>query len=242
MIYAAILAGGSGKRIGGKIPKQFLVLDDKPILIQTLEKFLQSDKIDFIYISVHKDWELHTNELLRNHFSEKERDKMKVILGGVERMMTLINVVYDIRDNFGIHKKDIILSHDAVRPFVSEDIIDDCVAKTLEAGVAMASVGSNDTTYLSEKAGYLTKTYDRKNVYEGQTPQGCRMDLMYEVINSYTEEQLLSMTGTSQLFVNRGIPIRISLGSRDNLKITTPQDIELIKYHLQARKNKEKGE
>ena len=241
MVFAAILAGGAGARAKTDIPKQFLVLGEKPILIQTIDVFLRSECVDFFYISVNEMWRQYTKELLEQYYDVETRKNMKIILGGKERMMTFLNVIYDIRDNFGVRMEDIVLSHDAVRPFVTVEIIKDCLEKTMESGVAMATVRSADTVYSSQQPGYLTKTYNRKDIYTGQTPQGCKMSLMYDVISSYSEEELMSMTGTSQLFTNKNIPVRISLGSGANLKITTLDDIEYLTYSFKKGKTTDKS-
>ena len=236
MIFAAILAGGKGSRVGTNIPKQFLKFGGRPVIIRTVDAFIESQLVDFIYISVNEMWEEYTNNLLQEFYSDEILKNIKVVLGGKERMMSFLNVIYDIRDTYGIKSSDMILSHDAVRPFVTKDIIKDCIEKTEESNVAMASIQSADTTYATHKEGFLTSTYDRKKLYLGQTPQGCKMDFMYNVINSYTEEQLLAMTGTSQLFINRNIDVRISLGSVNNMKITTLKDVEYLEYIFSKKK------
>ena len=240
MIYAAILAGGKGTRVGTNVPKQFLYLGNKPILVRTIDAFVESGLVDFIYVSVNEMWLDHTKEMLGKYYSTEQLNSFKVICGGKERMMSFLNVIYDIRNTVGIHKEDMILSHDGVRPFVSYDIIKDCIEKTLQYGVAMASIPSADTTYCAMKDGFLTGTYDRKLLWYGQTPQGCNMKLMNDVISSYSENELLSMTGTSQLFINRNIDVKISLGSGDNLKITTLKDIDFSEYVF--NKNNQKDE
>lgn len=230
MIFVAILAGGKGTRVGTNVPKQFLNLGDKPILIRTIDAFVNSKLVDFVYVSVNEMWLEYTQDLLSKYYDEAQLKTFKVICGGKERMMSFLNVIYDIRNTVGIRDEDMILSHDAVRPFVSFEIIKDCIEKTREFGVAMASIPSADTTYCAMKEGFLTGTYDRKLLWYGQTPQGCGLKLMNDVICSYTEDELLKMTGTSQLFINRNIDVKISLGSGDNLKITTLQDIDFSEY------------
>ena len=230
MIFVAILAGGKGTRVGSSVPKQFLNLGDKPIIIRTLDVFLSSGLVDFIYLSVNEMWVDYVQMLLGNYYPVEILEKIKVVNGGVERIMSFLNVIYDIRDTFGINETDMVLSHDAVRPFVTYDIIKDCIEKTKEYKVAMASIPSADTTYCSMEEGMLTGTYDRKLLWYGQTPQGCNMKFMYDVICSYSQEELLKMTGTSQLFINKGIDVKISLGSGSNLKITTLQDIDFSEY------------
>lgn len=235
MIFVAILAGGKGTRVGSDIPKQFLELGGKPVIIRTIDIFLQSGMCDVIYVSVNEMWLEHMRKLIEQHYDEETGQRFRIVCGGKERIMSFLNVIYDIRDTYGIHDTDIVLSHDAVRPFVTYDIIKDCIEKAKEYKVAMASVQSPDTTYAMGKEGFLTSTYDRKTLYLGQTPQGCRMDFMYQVISSYEEEELLSMTGTSQLFINRGINVKTSLGDVSNLKITTLKDIDFAEYVLETR-------
>lgn len=241
MIFAAILAGGKGTRVGAKVPKQFLELNGKPILISTVDKFINSGLCDIVYISVNEMWLEHTKELLYKYYDKETADSIRIVCGGKERIMSFLNVITDIKEKYGINADDIVLSHDAVRPFVTIDIIKDCIEKTKEYRVAMASVQSADTTYASQKEGYLTSTYDRKTLWLGQTPQGCKMDLLYDVINSYPEDELLSMTGTSQLFINKGIDVKISLGSVNNFKITTLKDIHLASYTITNNGGKDNG-
>lgn len=236
MVFAAILAGGKGTRVGTNVPKQFLDLGGKPILIRTIDTFLYSRLCDIIYVSVNEMWLEYTKQLVNDNYSVEDQKKFRFVCGGKERIMSFLNVIYDIKDKYGIHETDMVLSHDAVRPFVTTDVIKDCIEKTKEYKVAMASIQSADTTYAMGREGFLTSTYNRKTLYLGQTPQGCRMDFMYDVINSYTEEELLSMTGTSQLFINRNIDVKVSLGDVNNLKITTLKDIDFAEYVYNRQK------
>lgn len=230
MIFGAILAGGKGTRVGSDVPKQFLQLDGMPILIKTLNVFIESGTCDKLYISVNEMWLEYTQQLLEEFYPEEIRKNIKIVCGGKERIMSFLNVIKDIEETYGINENDIVLSHDAVRPFVTTEIIEDCIEKTKEYRVAMATVNSADTTYSSGREGYLTSTYDRKKLFVGQTPQGCKMDLIHEVINSYPEDELLKMTGTSQLFINKNIDVKISLGSVNNFKITTINDINFAEF------------
>ncbi len=229
MVIGAILAGGKGTRVGAGVPKQFLEINGKPILLITLDKFLQSDLFDLIYICVNEAWQEHTKKLVNENYSAVS-DKIIIITGGKERMMSLLNVVNDIVARFGARREDILITHDAVRPFVSYDILKDSVEKTKKLGVTMASVPVSDTIYRSEQEGCLNSTFDRKQLWIGQTPAGCPMDVFYDVISSYDTDELLKMTGTSQLFVNRGMQIHISEGNVNNLKITTPKDVDYARY------------
>lgn len=233
MNIAAILAGGKGTRVGTAVPKQFLELNSKMILLRTVDKFLETNLFDEIYISVNEMWLEFTKKTLESYYSRNILKNIFLVNGGNERIFSFINIVDEVKKKYGSNEDIIIISHDAVRPFVTKEIIEDCIEKTKKFGVAMASIQSADTTYSSKKDGFLTSTYNRKELYLGQTPQGCNMKLLYEVLHSYSNEELLKMTGTSQLFINKGIDVKISLGSVNNMKITTLQDIEFSSYILE---------
>ena len=147
MIFLALLAGGKGSRVGANIPKQFIDIAEKPILIHTLDVFVKLDAIDYIYISVNELWLEHTQKLIQQQYDDSIRKKIRFVCGGKERMFSFLNVMSDIKENFGINASDIILSHDAVRPFVTKEIIEDCIEKTKKYKVAMAAILSSDTTY-----------------------------------------------------------------------------------------------
>lgn len=126
MIYGAMLAGGSGTRVkSSKIPKQFIEIGGKPIIIYTLENMLKVKRFDYIYIAVHKDYEDYMNEQVKKNIPESE--KVRVILGGKERMDTINNVTTAITNDNGLHDDDVIVIHDAVRPFVTEKILNDSI-------------------------------------------------------------------------------------------------------------------
>lgn len=232
MVLGAILAGGKGTRVGAGIPKQFLEINNKPIIIMTVDKFVQSNLFDKLYICVNELWLDYTKDLLNKYYDKNITDNISVITGGIERMMSLLNVINDIVENYGANGDDILITHDAVRPFVSCEILKDSIEQTKLHNVTMASIPVSDTIYKSEEHGLLCSTYDRKKLWIGQTPAGCKMDLFHKVISSYTKEELLKMTGTSQLFVNKGIDIHVSEGSVNNFKITTPKDIEYANFIL----------
>ena len=92
MIFVAILAGGKGTRVGTKVPKQFLEIGGKPIIIRTIDVFVKSKLVDIIYVSVNEMWIDYTKEILQKYYNEKERKLFRVVCGGKERMMTMLNL------------------------------------------------------------------------------------------------------------------------------------------------------
>lgn len=143
MIYAQILAGGKGTRMGNtKMPKQFLPLNDKPIIIHTLEKFVLEDQFDAILVVCPKDWVSHTTDLINRYIKD---DRVKVVVGGSERNETLMNGIKYIEENYGLHDDDVLVTHDAVRPFITRRIIKENIAKVLECGAVDTVIPAIDT-------------------------------------------------------------------------------------------------
>ena len=144
MIYGVMLAGGSGTRVkSSKIPKQFIEIGGKPIIIYTLENMLKVKRFDYIYIAVHKDYENYMNEQVKKNIPESE--KVRIILGGKERMDTINNVTTAITNDNGIHDDDVIVIHDAVRPFVTEKILNDSIDCAAEYGACVCGLPCADT-------------------------------------------------------------------------------------------------
>ena len=127
MIFGAILAGGIGSRMNiADMPKQFLLLGDKPIIIHTLQKILLCQKFDYVYIGTHKDWILYMEDLINKYiFDEENKKRIVLVSGGKDRNETIMNIVIDIENRFGENENNIIVTHDAVRPFVTSRILNE---------------------------------------------------------------------------------------------------------------------
>jgi len=131
MIFAAILAGGIGSRMGETdTPKQFLTLGDKPVIVHTIEKFAINSKFDKIIVLSPKNFINYTNDLIKEYFDDNSR--IVVLEGGKTRNDTLINAIEYINDNFDIDDDSIIVTHDSVRPFVTHRIIEDNIKAAKE--------------------------------------------------------------------------------------------------------------
>ena len=144
MIYGAILAGGIGKRMGyTDMPKQFLPIKNKPIIIHTIEKFLTCSKFDYIFIGVKEEWISLCQDLINKHI--KFNEKIILCSGGEDRNKTIMNIINDIDNKFTINNNDIIVTHDAVRPFVSYRILKENIESALENGACDTVIKSSDT-------------------------------------------------------------------------------------------------
>ena len=156
MIYGAILAGGIGKRIERySIPKQFISIGNTPIIILTLREFLKNPRFDLIYIAVHEEWENYLEKLLHDNFSKDENDKFVVVKGGKERLDSFVNIMNHIIDTRGVRTEDILICHDSVRPFVRQQMINDCIDATLKDGLALTVIPATDTIHLAHDKQFI---------------------------------------------------------------------------------------
>ncbi|MCQ2596881.1 MAG: D-ribitol-5-phosphate cytidylyltransferase [Treponema sp.] len=237
MIYAAILAGGVGKRIERtSIPKQFISIDGTPIIVRTLRTFLTVSEFKYLYVAVHKDWIKYAEDLFNENFSEAEINRIRIISGGKERIDSFINVVTDISSREEMSDDDILICHDSVRPFVRRQMIDDCIAETKKYGLAQTSIPATDTIFSSQESEFITGTLNRNELFNGQTPTGFNLKLLKATCESLSEEEKASVTGTTQLFLKLGHKLKIVKGHTSNFKITTDNDLDVAERMLKTVK------
>ena len=236
MIYAAILAGGIGKRIERTtLPKQFISIAGTPVIVLTLREFLKNERFEKICIAVHKDWEDHLKGLLSASFSQEETARIVIVHGGKERLDSFANVMDAIIAKRGLHDEDILICHDSVRPFVRQQMINDCINATLEDGLALTVVPTTDTIHVAHDEKYIDGTLNRNGLYNGQNPSGFNIRLLKTAIDSFTDEAKAEVTGTTQLMLKLGYRIRIVKGHTSNFKITTDNDLDVAERMLRAK-------
>ena len=199
MIFAAILAGGIGSRMGGTdTPKQFLDLGDKPFIIHTIEKFVINSKIDKIIVLTPQNFINHTNHLIHEYIGENE--DIIVIEGGETRNDTLMNSISYIEENFGIDDESVIITHDSVRPFVTHRIIEDNIDAAKRYGACDTVVPATDTIVESINGATISSIPVRDYYYQGQTPQSFNIKKLFNLITSLTEEESNILTDACKIF------------------------------------------
>lgn len=228
MIFAGILAGGIGSRMGRtELPKQFLPLGDKPIIIHTLEKFLLNTKFAKIYIGVPKDWILYLNDLILKFIGKNE--KIEVLIGGKDRNETIMNIIDDIEKKYGENEENIIVTHDAVRPFVNSRIIDENIEKARKVGACDTVISAIDTIVISKDKETISEIPNRRYMYQGQTPQSFKISLLKKLYNELSIEEKEVLTDACKICVVKNQPVYLVEGEIENLKITTPGDYKIAK-------------
>ena len=232
MIFAAILAGGIGSRMGGTdIPKQFLTLGDKPVIVHTIEKFVINDKIDKIIVLTPKNFINHTNHLIDKYISDS--DDIIVIEGGQTRNDTILNSINYINENYGIDEDSIIITHDSVRPFVTHRIIEDNILAAKKYGACDTVIPATDTIVESINGATIESIPVRDYYYQGQTPQSFNIKKLFNLINSLTEEESNILTDACKIFILKDEDVHLVDGDVTNIKITYPYDLKLANTILE---------
>ena len=231
MIYAGILAGGTGTRMGIQdMPKQFLTLGKKPIIMHTVEKFLFVPDIDIIYVAVHPNWMTYFEDLLQKYVPT-QKEKIRVVSGGKDRNDSIMNIIHDIHEN-GPEEDDILITHDAVRPFVSYRMIKENISAMEQYDVADTVVVANDTIVESVDGKVISSIPNRTHMYQGQTPQTFKIRAFVDIYESMEEEVKQILTDACKVFVLNNTPVGLVQGEYSNIKITTVTDLKIAEAML----------
>ena len=235
MIFAAILAGGIGSRMGGTdTPKQFLDLGGKPVIVHTIEKFVINENIDKIIVLTPKNFINHTNHLIDEFIENNEN--IIIIEGGETRNDTILNSISYIDENFGIDDDSIIITHDSVRPFVTHRIIEDNIEAAKRYGACDTVIPATDTIVESINAKTIESIPVRDYYYQGQTPQSFNIKKLFNLITSLTEEESNILTDACKIFTLKDEEVYLVDGEVTNIKITYPYDLKLANTILEDKK------
>jgi len=214
---AIIPAGGSGKRLGSEIAKQYLLLQSLPVLVHTLLVFQKSDSIDEIVLVVPAD----DLAFVRGRIVKKYelRKVSAVVAGGRERQDSVRNGFLAIPEPC-----DVVIIHDGVRPFVTQDMIERVAKAAVEEGAASIGVPAKDTIKEATAENVVTATLPRSNLWQTQTPQAFQYDLLRRAFIRAGDDGYYG-TDDASLVERTGAKVRMVAGSYENIKITTPEDL-----------------
>lgn len=236
MIYAEILAGGQGTRMGNtEMPKQFLMIGKKPVFIHTVEQFLVNKRVDKILICCPAQWMAHTKGTLKKYVSDAS--KILVVEGGATRNDTILNGCRFIEENFGLNDDDIIITHDAVRPFLSQRIIDDNIDYALKYGAVDTVIEATDTIVHSADHKVISDIPVRNEMYQGQTPQSFNIKKLMRLFDTLSEEEKGILTDACKALVIKNEQVYLVRGEVYNIKITTPYDLKIANWLVEGEKN-----
>lgn len=224
MIYAQVMAGGIGSRMGHtERPKQFLDLAGRPIIIHTLEKFALIPDFKKIVVSIHPQWVQYGKDLIAQYIDD---DRIVVIEGGAERNDTVMGAINYIHDQFGANEDDILVMHDAVRPFVTRHIIMENIRLAESYKAVDTAIGATDTIVKVEND-EVSEIPVRSFMYQGQTPQTVNIPAFEAQYEHMTDEERRALSDSAKVMLLAGHKVGIVDGDESNMKITRPYDLRL---------------
>lgn len=222
-VCAIIAAAGQGQRIGSSINKQFLEIENKPILVYTLEKFCQCTLIDSIIIVIPKDWYRYVTENIIDKFEITKVNK--IISGGETRQESVYIALKAVDEQYST-----VVIHDAVRPLITLDLLNKVIITGQQTGAAVLAVPVQESVK-KVSDNQIEQTLTRDSVWLVQTPQVFKRDLIF---HAYQQAFFNCITATddSELVEYLGCPVHVVKGSRTNIKITGPEDLDLAGFLL----------
>lgn len=226
MNIALIKAGGVGNRMGSGIPKQFVNVMGKPVIMYTLEAFQKHPCIDAIYVVCVDKWKKNLEKYVETYNITKLKG---IVAGGSTSLESIKNGIDYIRDKYD--EEDIILIHDANRPCLSQDVISGVITECEENNMAVAVMPCDDEIAVVDDIGNTeSNTFtNHKKLYRVQTPDAYRLKIIKKIFDNATAEQLETIGATNVLAVKQGYPVHFSNGSALNIRLTTMEDISLMK-------------
>lgn len=236
MNIAIVIAGGSGSRMGQDIPKQFLNVYDKPVLVYTLESFQKHPQIDAIELVCIDGW----HDVVWAYAKQFNIDKLKwIVPGGSTGQESIRNGVFNLEGKAA--DDDIIIVHDGIRPLVEPSVLTDVIGKCQQYGNAVTSMPYNEQIFVVSKEDESTTTQyiPRETLRRVSTPQAYK----YELLNSKYHEAFEKEIGiygssyTNTMMVELGVTLHFAAGSDKNIKLTTKDDLEMFKAYLKSDKD-----
>jgi 2-C-methyl-D-erythritol 4-phosphate cytidylyltransferase len=235
-VVVIIPAAGVGTRMAPagaktKVPsKQFTELGGTPILIHTLRRFAASPRVAEIFVALRKDEIAGFRERLRAEASDLLKRKVELVEGGTHRQHSVANALAAVSAT----PDDVVLVHDAVRPFVTAEIIEEVIRGAEKFGAAIAGMPAVDTVKKVERTAdgaLITATIPREHVVMAQTPQGFRYHILKRAFDEATADGFIG-TDEAALVERSGQEVAVVMGSPRNIKITNPADMELAEFYL----------
>lgn len=218
---ALIVAGGSGSRMGSDIPKQFMLLKQKPVLMHTIEAFYYSDLNPQIIVVLNIDFHPYWEEACKKyHFNIPHQ----FVKGGDQRFYSVKNGLKAIKE------PTVIAIHDAVRPLVSNQMITKSFLQAELNNNAIAAIRSTDS--IRQASGDSTMALNREDIYLVQTPQTFKSDILKK---AYRQPYRIEFTDDASVVEKSGIPIKLIPGEQKNIKITFPEDLLLAEFYLSEK-------
>lgn len=236
MNIAIVFAGGSGVRMGAGVPKQFLEINGKPIIIHTLQLFQYHEMIDKIYVSVLEDYIPYMEELADDYRLTKI---CGIVPGGETAQDSIYNALKKVEEENP--EDSIVLLHDGVRPFVSYEVIAGNIEGVLKKGNAITCTPCYETILISKDGAHVDSVPYRRETFSAQAPQSFYLkDIIaaHDAVRA-TESRYENMVDACTIIRSQGIEANMVEGNRGNIKVTTPEDVYMFRALLQYKENEQ---
>lgn len=233
MNVAVIIAGGVGSRMGMSVPKQFVTIDNKPVLIYTMECFQNHPMIDVIELVCIDGWQETAQRYADKYGITKLRE---IVTGGETGQESIRNGVYALD---GVcNEDDVVVIHDGIRPLVDESVLSDVIVKCKQYGNAVTSMPYNEQIFIKDDDFSTTKYIPRETLMRVATPQAYKFGLLYEKYKEAFEKNIgiYGSSYTNTMMVDLGVRLYFAAGSDKNIKLTTKDDLELFLGYLKTKK------
>lgn len=235
MNRAIIIAGGVGKRMNQDIPKQFINVYDKPVIIYTLQAFQAHPQVDEIGVVCIEGWE----DVVWAYARQFGIDKLRwIVSGGETAQESIRNGVYHLAET-GCAGDDTIIIHDGIRPLIEASVLSDVINKCTQYGNAVTSVPYNEQIFIMDDEASTIKYIPRETLRRVSTPQAYKFDLIYEKYKEAYEKKIgiYGSAYTNTMMVELGVRLYFAAGSDKNIKLTTKDDLDIFKSYLKLDKS-----
>lgn len=218
-VTAIVVAGGVGNRMNSDIPKQFIDVMGKPIIAYTINSLSKCSLIDEIIVVTLQEYLVYMKDVV-DAFGFKK--VAKIVCGGSSRQESVYNGLKEVSDD-----TDIVAIHDGARPMIDDGVISECIIAAKEFGCAAVGVKMKDTIKSVDSNGFIEFTADREKLWQVQTPQIFKKEIICSLHEKYIENPI--STDDCFLAEQDGYKVKMVEGKYENIKITTPQDIHIMK-------------
>lgn len=239
MNIGLILAGGVDPNFRMDIPKQFVIVENRPVIVYTLQAFQNHPEIDMILVSCLSGWQ----EMVKAYGKQFNITKLeKIVEGGPDGQESIRRGVEWLAEHY--KPDDVVVIHDAIRPLVTDDLIMDSICTCRKKGMGVAAVRSMDTVMLTIDGQSGKESISRYHIRRIQTPQSYRLDYLQEVHKRAEEKGIRRCVDNNSVLARLGEIVHFSKGSDFNIKINTVEDVEMFRtlYHMKQRDMRQKRE
>lgn len=227
MNTALILAGGTGTRLGGSLPKQYIEVAGRPVISYCLAVFEKHRDVDAIRIVAEEGWHAFILEWTGGKFRGFSQP-------GQNRQLSIFNGLKDILS--GGAEDDMVIIHDAARPVLTARLLSECISTCKGHEGVMPALPMKDTVYASRDGRKVSSLLDRSGIYAGQAPEVFKLGAYYEANRKLLPEKILKINGSAEPAVLAGMDIAMIPGDENNFKITTKADLERFRKLVEEKR------